>query len=81
MCSWDLRLRNGDGLWAVEGLCKSEGAGFPTRICLVSVLEMGAESEEKAQQKACYRAGGETGGWIWRSVGRGEDLHSTYQLP
>lgn len=24
MCSWDLRLRNGDGLWAVEGLCKQE---------------------------------------------------------
>lgn len=39
----------------------------------LSPLGIGAESEERTQQKGCCIAEDETGDWIWRSRGRGED--------
>lgn len=44
-----------------------------SRVChqgLCSSLGTRAESEERPQQLVCYRAGDETGDWIWRRGGR-----------
>lgn len=43
-----------------------------TRICLVSLLGKGTDSEERPQQKSCCRAGDETGVGL-EEMERGED--------
>lgn len=46
----------------VEGLFEKEETES-SRICLVSSLGMGAESEEGLQQMLCFRAGVRLGDW------------------
>lgn len=80
--SWELRLRTGDSRGA--GGASQEGGkqSIQTRVCLLSLLGMGVDSEETSLQKICCRARDETGGLDleeqkerWRStVGRPASL-------
>lgn len=71
-----MTLRNGEAIGGscVRWLTGVRKAVCPTRICLVSPLGMGAESTERPWQKVCFRAEDETGDWIWKIRGKGEDM-------
>lgn len=60
--------------WGLGGPTGERKAGSPQRSA--QCPRNGPESEERAQQVVCYR----TGAWIWRKVGRGEELQFAYPL-
>ena len=59
--------RNGGGLWVTWSVGKDPQE---VRKHVLSPLGMWAESKKCPQQEICYRAGDETGGWIWEIEGR-----------
>lgn len=79
---WELTLGIGNGLGRVEGVNRrKESRMFHQGLLNLSPENGRRESEERTQQKVCYRAGDEPGGWTWRNEGKSEYMQLSYLLP